>query len=331
MQVQKINENFNIKNQPSFGMKVSKVGRQIDRVLEQKGLCPQDVKCLRARLGDYFSSSDMDKRLIGSGFHGNVFAIDDKYVFKLKFGESPNIEHGKFVMPGKGGISLSGLKTYFGGVLMSLGNVQIMRNVSTDNRHMPAGIPRRMLVKFNNEDLKAYYNNIYLPTFANLPQRSFDRLAKDFAYLNKQSRFYYGLQFDTNNPNNIVLVGTSTLRIVDDINEVMEEAPNRVCGLLDMFLKKANTMMLAPKSDENRGLRLELFKKIILAGEKYELPLTSARDYDRNVWKMVCDFGNGGWQIPLDLHWIRMHEKNKTARLAKVCDYLSEKVSREGT
>lgn len=320
--MQMINPTTKNNSQLSFRMRVSKLGHQIDKVLEQRGLYNNEIERLRVMLGEYFLSPNLSRSLVGEGFHGRVYSIDDKYVFKCKNRQSPDAADGAFLMTGGGGSPLTGLKTYFGGILMQLGNVKILRNVSSDGKHMPAGIPRVMLGEVPKNELIDYYNNKYLPTFANLPQRSFDRLAGDFACLNKKGHGYYGLEFDTNNPNNIVLVGTSTMRIVDDINETMKLDPNRVAGLLDMFLKKANTTMLAPITEENRPLRFELFKKIILAGEKYELPLTSGTDYDKNVWNMVCDFGKTGEQIRLKLFSLRA-EKNKSKRLQNVNDYLN--------
>lgn len=315
------------KNHPYFGMRISKLGHQIDEVLSQKGKNSENVNKLRFMLEDYFLSAINDGEPVGQGFFGRVFTIDDKYVFKCKNGQFPDAENGAFSIKTNDAETqgfLTGLKTYFGGILMQFGDVKILRNVSSDGKHIPVGVPCKMLGKYSKNELEYYYNNIYLPTFANLPQRSFDRVAKDFAYLNKRSDAYYGYQFDTNNSNNIVIVGTTTLRIVDDINNVCEPNPNRLCGLLDMFLKKANTGMLAPKSAENRALRFELFKKLILAGEKYELPLTTGREYDNNVWNMVCDFGQSGEEVLYNLNKIRTVTKSIRERLEHVNTFLDK-------
>lgn len=181
--------NFSTANTPfTFGMRVSKLGRQIDKVLEQNGSNNNDVNRLRLMFEDYFVRDLNESNTLGKGFYGCVYSIDDKYVFKCKNGETPDAEIGAFKLAPKAfRENLSGLKTYFGGILMQLGNVAILRNVSSDGKHIPAGIPRAMLSKFPNDELVVYYNSIYLPIFANLPQRSFDGLAKDFDYLNKKA------------------------------------------------------------------------------------------------------------------------------------------------
>lgn len=91
-----------------------------------------------------------------------------------------------------------------------------------------------------------------------------------------------------------------------------------------MLLKKANTSMLAPMTKENRPLRFELFKKIILAGEKYDLPYISPfRVYDENVWNIVCDFGDSGVKTLEILTSLRQKQANPRKRLDMVLDYLN--------
>lgn len=283
----------NINNtQPAFGMRVSKVGRQIDKVLSQEGTVQAEVRQLRLMLDEYFRTRGVENTVIGEGHNGRVFGIDDKYVCKCWDKQVPEVNRGQFsLLDEYGAKPVEGLKTYFGGILMRLGNVKILRNVSSDGKHMQAGIPYSMMDMFSSEELQHYYNNIYLPTFAKLPQRSFDSIAGDFAALNRKGNGYNNFQFDTNNPNNIVLVGTSTLRIVDELYPVIDANPNRVCGLLDMFLNKANVSIMAPITDENRALRFEMFKKIMLASEKHGLPLSTNRYHDDDVWNRVCNFG----------------------------------------
>lgn len=307
--------NFN--QQPMFGTRVSALGKQIDKVVFNKGKDCHNVTKLYGMLFDYIRNPNIKSKMLGEGFHEKVFSIDDKYVLKYKQNQRPVLGTFSF-NPREVGIDLGDLKSYFGKILMRFGDVKILRNVSSNGEHIPAGIPRMMFGKFPKEKLIDYYNKEYLPTFARLPQRSFDRIAKDFACLNSKSKYYYGLEFDTHNPNNIVLVGKSTLRIVDDINEVIDEEPNTVSGLLDIFLKRANTCMLAPKTEENRSLRLELFKKVILAGEKYELPLSSGNIYDNTVWDMVCDFGKSGDEIRWRLNELRENFPNIKERLNMV-------------
>lgn len=308
-------------NKYSFGMRVSKIGRQIDKVIATNGVEKSSITELRTMLNDYFNNPQMQDKLINEGFHEKVFFIDDKYVLKYHQNTTPFV--GNFIFNPNFGNLLSDLKSYFGKVIMRFGDIKILRNVSSDAKHIPAGIPRRMLGNYPKDELIAYYNNIYLPIFANLPQRSFDRIAKDFSCLNKKGSGIYRMKFDTKNPNNIVLVGSSTLRIVDDIDDVIGINPNCTADLLDVFLRKANTSMLAPKTIENKPLRKELFKKIILAGEKYELPLSSNPDYDKKVLDFVCDFGKNGDDIVSYIDSLRNNIKNKKIRLETVENYLS--------
>ncbi len=306
----------------SFGMRISKIGRQIDKVIATKASEPDSIMELRRMLEDYFKSPQSQEKLINEGFHEKVFLIDDKYVLKYRHNSKPNV--GNFTFDPGFSYLLNGLKSYFGKVLMRFGDIKILRNVSSNSQHVPAGIPRRMIGNYPKDELIAYYNNIYLPIFANLPQRSFDRIAQDFSCLNKKGFGVYRMKFDTRNPNNIVLAGSSTLRIVDEIDDVIGINPNCTAGLLDVFLRKANTIMLAPKTSENKPLRSELFRKVILAGERYELPLISNPDYDNKVWAFVCDFGKDSEDIISFITSLRENVKNKKLRLEAVNDYLSK-------
>lgn len=92
----------------------------------------------------------LDGEPVGQGFFGRVFTIDDKYVFKCKNGQFPDAENGAFSIKTNDAETqglLTGLKTYFGGILMQFGDVKILRNVSSDGKHIPVGVPCKMLGK----------------------------------------------------------------------------------------------------------------------------------------------------------------------------------------
>lgn len=61
-------------------------------------------------------------------------------------------------------------------------------NVSNGGKHVPAGIPFIYSRKHTSWENEEYYIKKYLPLFAELPQQSFDRIAKDLALLNKKNQ-----------------------------------------------------------------------------------------------------------------------------------------------
>lgn len=332
-------------NKPiQFGQYVSKLGHKIDDVLRTKEPSPEALGSLYEGLLEFVKSPKFDAKLKGKGFYSKIFNIDDKYVLKVgKYGRKfpePNIEIREPLFPE--------LKTYYGDALIISGDLKILRNVSSTNKHIVAGVPSEIIEKssvprgaktslpqrysvmfadYNHgNDVLKYYNEVYLPTFAKLPQSSFDKLANDLALLNKKGFNEVGFGIDTNNPNNIVLVGKSSLRIVDDIDVHRTRKPNTIGGLLNMLLVKADydTTLPLPTNSSSKALRFELFRKIVLAGEKYDLPLLCPDKFEKTVWDHATyGFKHYGEIILENIQNIRDNVPNKKQRFIEIEKYIN--------
>ena len=224
------------------------------------------------------------KRKIGSGFHGSVYKIDDKYVLKSSNCE-PLIDEVLTILPKP---KFSALKTYYGEPVAEYNSLEILNNVSSKGKHIPAGVPLSYFNYHSIEQCQKYYENEYLPLFSSLPQRSFDAIAKDCDTLNKMGSQGKNYSFDYINPNNFVLVGKS-LRITDSINRLSAANPNKVSDLLQVFLNQVAFNTEAIYSKDALPYRRELLKKIILAGQKYNLPLGES-SIGKNIWRDVTDY-----------------------------------------
>lgn len=193
---------------------------------------------------------------IGAGSYGSVYRIDDYYVFKIYHKTGAQTGNFKASYENK----FQDLKVYCGKVLAKIGNIEIIRNV-TKNRKDFLQMANPLV-----DGIDAY--NHSLKEFISLPQKAFDKLAKDFMTLNSihNSNLYYS--FDTNNPNNFIKVGKS-IKIVDDIDWTPCKQPNDIYNLMRIFIKK----------DGDINLKKEIFKKCALACEKYKIPMDETYDY----------------------------------------------------
>ena len=306
--------------QPNFeGYYRSKLGRCVDEFVQTKEPSLELQKELMTKVRD-FIEKNTNKKIIGKGHHGVVFRIDDKYVLKMDLMGKYHqlIEPRKPVSKG-----FEKLKSYYGGAVVSFNRYcKILKNVSCDNEFTEAGLPSKFVKEHLTFNQSEYWNKEYLPKFSNLPQKSFNSLAKDFARLNMISDKNKFFAFDFVNPNNIVLVGKNTLRIVDSVNYSHAKA-NTVAGLLNLLVNEMAVGYKAPRTNETLELRCELIKKIFMAGEKYNLPLISMGS-DREAFYYVCrEFGDFN-KILKDIVSIRKNNPNKDARIQKVREYLDE-------
>ena len=266
---------------------------------------------------------------IGAGFYGSVYKIDDCYVLK---------RGNEILEPEFGGIELirkrkfSHLKHYFGEAIAKIYNnigedMLILRNVYSKGKSIPAGVPDELCKKHTFQECIEYYNKIYLPTFAKLPQRSFDGIASDFSKLNKMSTKNKSYFFDYLNPNNFVLCG-KTLRILDEINEYEKTTRNCVTDMFEVFLNRLDLDKETVFDEKLIPLRKELTKKIILAGVRHKIPMCYNQEdmiswqttfneligmKKLNVRSMISDINN----------IVRLYPQTKT-RVEIVKQYLEE-------
>lgn len=227
----------------------SKFSKQLENAIKTN-TCDQK---LVDEFSKVFQQKKNSKYKIGAGRNGEVFRIDDYYVFKTYFNNQPKVGEVKISQPS----IFQNLKTYYGGIVAKFGNIDIIKNVSNDAKKML----EMASSKHNGEG--AYQH--CLDEFSKLPQSAIDNLAQDFKKLNEIHNSSLNYQFDTNNPNNFIKVGKS-IRIVDDIDWVPCKNPNDFLNFIHPFIQQGG----------DANLKKQLLKKCILASEKHELPMDNA-------------------------------------------------------
>ena len=303
MQIKNYNPNF-------CGYKTDfskKLNRYLSQETRDKGKEKTIVECLSKIMPEKIT----DKNIKGSGWHGIVYGIDDDYVVKVGRRATPKI--GKFVIPKEKPIKE--LKTYYGNIIARIGNMTIMKNAFKTKNVLPAGLPGRWMSR--GEKL-AYYNNVYLRHFVSLPQGAYDKIAQDFKTLNT-----LGKQFDTINPNNFTADG-KTIKIVDEITPAKEKNPNTLSKLFKVFVNSYDANTTAEFDYLAIPRRKELIKKLILASEKYELPLyTDINDRrELNLAMRLCDYGHDFTPIERTLSEYRRKYPDIETRLQKISEYI---------
>ena len=294
----------------------TKLGKCVDEFVKQ----PRTEEKAKTLTENIKSFLDHPKKHLGEGFRGTVYKIDDKYVLKYPKhirSELQEIKHEN--LP-----DLNCLRTYYGSPIVVFDNgAKILRNVSSNGKQTCAGIPQDISNLMLYHEKQQYWSEKYLPIFAELPQKSFDAIAKDFSALNKIGGLGYNYAFDTKNPNNIILVGKNTLRIVDDLDYTYSLNENTTGGLLRLFLEKMDLDYLAPKDLANQANRKALMKKIILAGEKYELPLFK-QELDIRTWRNVTEEFCEYRELTDGLKRLRKENPDIKTRLEKVDEFLDD-------
>ena len=233
--------------------------KKFENFMKNETMSAENLSDLQNSLREVVSRKMTPKYYIGEGRFNKVYRIDDYYVLRLNKDYSPSVRK-----PMKISQIAQNLKTYCGNVIAKFGNVSIVKNAIGNNKDtVSAGIPFELLTASPYKRKLAMIKS--LKTFAKLPQSAYDKVAKDFAELNKQSKGY-GLKFDCYNPNNFIKVGNQ-IKIVDDIYEGFSR--HDCSDMLNVFMKEYNL----PMSKNTNKLKRTIFKKCILAASKNNLAI----------------------------------------------------------
>ena len=266
--------------------------------------------------------------LIGEGFHELVYKIDDKYVLKFSKRNFDTLTNTLTKVVKR---KFKNLKSYFGEPVAVFGDIKILPNVSNSGRQTPAGIPFIYSRKHTSLENEEYYIKKYLPLFAKLPQQSFDKIAKDLALLNrKKSKSGYYV-FDYKNPNNFVLTG-KTIKIVDVTASTSIRNSNCAADLLNVFLENMKIDTISKYNPEAVANRRKLFKKVILAAAKNDLPMIASPSDEILIEKVFKDLCNGHGECKSVLKDIKSivksnpNIKKRTELLSIYIDNLFEKI-----
>lgn len=310
--------NYTQKTNPSFSGKVSVFSKKMDKILQSTNVSQSENLNLLSLLKKNMVKQIKKKAFLGEGCKAIVLSLDSKYVLKLQKNEPINLEVMNIPFDKFRDLNF---KSYFGGVVAKFGNVSVLKNVSKSGKHLPAGVPASFAENNLQKACVDYYENIYLPRFASLPQKSFDDVAYDFKLLNKNSGD--GYCFDVRNPNNFVLVGKK-IKIVDCICKSFEEKMTTT-DLLTPFLffqDVSNECLFSTKALNNRR---KLFKKIILAGIKNDLPLVNGGNsfVFEEVLESLCKAKVNSNCFIKDLNLLKSRASNKNELLGLTKQYLN--------
>jgi len=322
------------RNKPNFCGYVSVFSKRLDKVLKQNDCSIDDSMYLYNKLQKIIDKRKRQNDVLGEGTLAKVFKIDSKYVLRSGKLGSPVVESFR-----RGDIdnrAYFGLKTYYGDYVAKFGDIQILRNVSSTGKHIPAGVPSKITLSKSPEESRKYYEETYLPLFAKLSQKAYDDVAYDFSTLNMYCTdgFY---RFDVLNPNNFVLVGKK-ICIVDNLvkkneesqfllayNETKQGGLMSIADLMRAFLMLQEAGVECEFSEKALPLRRELFKKIVLAGVKNNLPVVNEENMFcfEKVAEILCKSNCDAVQIQVNLErLVDDYCDNPKKTLRKVADYV---------
>ncbi len=329
MQVQRFStySNYNYPKQaqlrtPAFNGYTSHFGKTLHNAIDRGYPTEVEKKSLLGEIQKFIREKLSPDRLLGEGAHGSVYKIDDDFCMKFDIGTRPRAKK-MGELPENG---FKGLKTYYGSKVADFDDVAILKNVSSDGSHIPVGVPQEFAIKNSAEESSIYYQCIALPRLSDIPQKSFDAVAEDCQRLNElgaKNKTHY--TFDYINPNNFVIVDDK-IRIIDDINVLNSLEDNSVANLFNVFLEKSFLNTPVQYSMYSETTRRNLFKKIVLAGMKADLPMRSKHSAEnlsswKNVVNELCGIDNSYSEVLHNLEKISQNP-NKEQRVKLANDYL---------
>lgn len=317
--------NINISNNKTttFQGRSRELEKVLDSVINKPQISENEknllIKKIKAALSDIF----VQTRFIGEGTHNAVFKITKKYAARVPIGEKINSENiGDNLIWGEN--KFRDLLNYFGEAIVTLGKLQILKNISPQ---MPAGIPEHLAKKYTENRKKEYYKEKYLPKFACVSQSSYNSLAKDLAHLNemKFGPRLYGV-FDSLNPNNIVVRGDN-LMLVDEIDTLCDRSySNTTAKLLKVFVNRATKDSNSPDvEDKELKFVRKIFKKTVVAGVYADLvPANSKEDYkDWEIALKKCHINTNAYELINKIEDLSVQERNPIERMKLADVYLS--------
>ena len=253
----------------------------IDKALLKKNLSKTEQDIFVKEISNALDTILIPPKFIEEGSHNAVYKITHKYAARVPLGYKPNdFNKNDLLKLGRG--IFSKLRNYFGESVLEIGKLQILPNIG---KHIPAGIPEHLMRFLSKNQINQYYINKYLPTFAKLPQDSYNSLIKDIEKLNeiKLGPHQYCL-FDYLNPNNVV-TRSGKLYLVDEIDTLQDKSyMNTTAKLLNVFINRASRNHEAPFAGKSTKFVRKIFKKVLIASANANmLPANSKEDIE--IWQ----------------------------------------------
>lgn len=308
---------------PSFGINTP-LEKEFNQLLNSalqnpKKVSEQILKKLEKIARTLVETKDANDH-INEGRDSIVMRLTDEYVAKIPRGNSllPNERFWLMENPLN-----KQLKTWYGGTVAKLGDIEILKNADPKRIAQPIGAPYKSP---DFEFVKTYYKEKCVPKLVAMPQEAFDEIAMDFKILNDMKTLdSYSYMFDTMNPNNFLLVGDK-IKITDDIDEVSSKNPNDLSEMLSVFLLKNHYSGHCEPDNSLVEARKNILKKCVLASEKAELPINYTDYSARDINKAAALIGkpSQGKAIADNLKFFRNTIPDMTKRLNSVEEYLDK-------
>lgn len=305
---------------PSFNGNLSKFTKKLDHVLEiKKDSIPcDDLVDLKDTLVQSRKNITKKHRLLGQGWKGEVYQIDEKYALK-----TPAFFRQGFKLPFFNNGFSRHLKCYYGDQIATFGDYGILKNIG---KHTPVGIPLSMSRNATtlSTEMTRYYEKDFLPMFASLPQKAFDDIAKDCQTLNHLEDSNTGLRyiFDFANPNNFVIKGKKIL-ITDEII-CNEKVCNTTADLLRAMVNYKEFGVKNQYSEKALPHYREIYKKVILAGIKEGLPLgvTDKKYCWIDATETLCKANQSADEVISTLADLKYQHQDRRALIKATKEYL---------
>lgn len=276
------------------------ISNDVKDVSKEKSL----IDTFEQKLVDIAKPSNM----VGEGFYGAVYKLDDELLVKISKFVKPILDA---IRPG----NKTKLKTYYGEPVLEIGNIKVLQNAATTPKSIPAGINGHDLLP---DEIMRYYRQIYLKRFSNMPQKAYNALAYDFKVLGRNGKSY-----DTVNPSNFIADG-ERIKVVDDIEDRDGRFLSTLAGMMKVFINKYALDQYANYDPEAVHLRRVILTKIILAGERVDLPRGSKLFELEEIDKALAfsDVKEPWHLIEIKLDRIKNYYSNPDERVSRVRKYL---------
>lgn len=317
------NIQYNNSNSVNFTGYRTLLGKKLDEVLRLGNISFEDNEFLVRELKKLLEKRLNQAQNLGEGMSNRVYKIDNKYALRVPINKTM-ITDNKVILQER---KFNNLKMYYGEPVATIGNIQIMKNASSNGSAIPAGVPKKLPESFDKSDIHGYYSRFYLPLFAGVPQRSYNALARDMKTLASMAENQYAyFTFDYFNPNNVVLTG-KTLKMTDDIDKTIWKSSNTMSDMLNVFLKQVTVGIPATPSSVLTPLRQQIARKVLKAGMKCDLSITG-EDKPNNVFnfviKYLCTSKEEPQKVFETLSDIQKAQKTPRQKCAMLDRYLDE-------
>ena len=312
--------------------------RTVEKITEHRSVTLSDI--MDNAINEYLSASSMNilakirfhkflnksigyimkpENFLNSGKESKVYKISDNYVARIKRGKYENNAIHCYDIAQNPNRKFNSLSIYYGEPVVKLGNIEILRN-ATPNQFTTCGIVWKG--KYPTKEAINKYHEEFIPTCAAVPQEGYDEFAKCLKKLNgirhrnlnplnkinehmpENSHNGFGKKIsytlDVINPNN-VLISDNSFKLVDSFFKVSSKNPNSVYTMLEPLLIRLTPDKCAEFDAKTAPLKKNIFRKILIASEKAELPLSSPFLDDTTQFglEQIYRINNNGSKSPL--------------------------------